>query len=153
MFSPVFAFHASGRFCPSTTPDAFGPRNDGQLPAAAAGFGRDGWRACEVRIKFRAGLLTASPAGDQVLRSRIIWRGRHSSATRSNVRRLPSPVIRYLPGPSQPPGPPPAIESSISAPCLFQLPLSLGQPLPSRVKAPDGSKRATKAPNDNGWEG
>ena len=39
MFSPFAASQRSGRFCPSATPEARGPRNDGQLPAAGAAAG------------------------------------------------------------------------------------------------------------------
>src|SRR6185369_1682643 len=106
MFWPVLVFHSSGRFCPSATPDAFGPRNDGQLPTAFAGLGRTGGFSFAVLTKFRTGFGTDSPAGNHVLRSRIICRGRQSSEMRSNVMCLPSKVVRYFPGPSQPPGPP-----------------------------------------------
>src|SRR5215203_5017508 len=131
-------------------PEACGPRNEGQLPLAGAG--RAEGRACDVSVIFLAGLTAASPAGDQVLRSRIICRTLHSSATRSNVRCLSTVVTRYLPGPSQPPGPP-LIRNSTSDPWLFQLPLSLGQPCPSSVSVPAGSKRTRKAPNFKGSEG
>src|ERR1700752_1627380 len=116
MFWPVFVFHSSGRFCPSATPDAFGPRNDGQLPVAFAG--RDGGRAPAVLTKFRSGLGTDSPAGSQVLPSRMSCRTLHSSETTPIVTCLPSEVARYLPRPSQPPGAfaNPASESSNSAP-------------------------------------
>ena len=36
MFSPFLPSQRSGRFCRSATPDACGPRNDGQLPASGA---------------------------------------------------------------------------------------------------------------------
>ena len=40
MFSPVFGFHVSGNCCPSATPAARTPRNDGQLPVAALAAGK-----------------------------------------------------------------------------------------------------------------
>src|SRR5215216_889768 len=129
-------------------PDACGPRNDGQLPLAVS-RARAGGFAVAVLMIFLAGLFTASPAGDHVLRSRIICRGLHSSETKSNLMCFPSVSKRYLPGPSQPPGPP-LINSSISEPVLFQVPLSLGQRSPSSVNVPAGSKRTRNTPKDNG---
>src|SRR5690348_8701423 len=117
MFCPVFPLHSSGRFCPSAIPDACGPRKVGQLPFAEAA--RDEGRACDVSVIFRGGLVTTSPAGNQVLRSTIIRRGTQSSATTSNDTRLPSLLKRYFPGVSQPPGPP-LIASSTSSPSVFQ---------------------------------
>src|SRR5688572_16557984 len=96
MFSPVFAFHWSGRFCPSAMPDACGPRNDGQLPLLVSGFARG--RAFAVCVNFRGARAADSPAGNQLLRSRIICRGLQSSETKSNEMRLPSTLTRYLPG-------------------------------------------------------
>src|SRR6185369_17070472 len=84
MFSPVFPFHWSGRFCPSATPDACGPRNDGQLPFAFPAFACEEFRAVVVVVIFRGGLVTTSSAGIQVLRSRITRRTIQSSETRSN---------------------------------------------------------------------
>ena len=102
-----------------------------------------------VRAIRRVGIVFVSPAGDQLLPSRIICRTLQSSETRAKLTRLPSIPSRYLPGPSQPPGPP-DIDNSISAPWLFQLPFILGQPLPSSENVPPGSKRTMKAPNANG---
>ena len=45
MFSPVLPFHRSGRFCRSATPEACGPRKEGQLPFEVFGSGRAGGRA------------------------------------------------------------------------------------------------------------
>src|SRR5688572_24818999 len=97
----------------------------------------------------RVGIAFISPAGDQLLRSRIIFRTLQSSEMRAKLTRLPSTPSRYLPGPSQPPGPP-DINNSISAPWLFQLPFIDGQPLPSSENVPPGLKRTMKAPNANG---
>src|SRR5688500_8241530 len=130
-------------------PDACGPRNDGQLPFSVAGFAREGGLAFDVVVIFRGGLLTAVPAGNHVLPSRIIWRGLHSSETRVNLMRFPSVSYRYFPGPSQPPGPP-DIANSISEPDVFHVPLSFGQPPPSSDIVPPGSKRAVKTPNVTG---
>ena len=133
-------------------PEACGPRNDGQLPLSVAGFAREGGFAFDVVVIFRGGLLTTVPAGNHVLPSRMIWRSLHSSETRVNLMCFPSVSYRYFPGPSQPPGPP-DIANSISDPAVFQVPLSFGQPLPSSVSVPPGSKRAVKTPNVNGCEG
>src|SRR6185295_18658476 len=89
IFSPVLPFHLSGRFCPSATPEACGPRNDGQLPFSVA-IGRAGGRPFPVLTISRGGRATVSPAGSHVLRSRIICRGLQSSETRLNERCLPS---------------------------------------------------------------
>src|SRR5215217_2931188 len=89
MFWPVFPFHSSGRFCPSATPDAFGPRNDGQLPLLPA-IGRLGGLPLPLLTISRAGFVTISSAGRHVLRSRIICRGLQSSETRLKERCLPS---------------------------------------------------------------
>ena len=53
-------------------PEACGPRNDGQLPLAVAGFAREGGFAFEVVVILRGGLLTTVPAGSHVLPLRII---------------------------------------------------------------------------------
>src|SRR5690349_4329015 len=128
IFSPVLAFHWSGRFCPSAIPDAFGPRNDGHAPAAL--LAREGGRACAVLTKLRTGFATASPDGNHVLPSIIICRTLHSSATSAISTCLPSTLARYLPGPSQPPGAlaTPPTDKAKFASSLFPLPLSLGQP-------------------------
>src|SRR5215207_6856911 len=133
-------------------PDAFGPRNDGQLPLLVSGLAREGGRALEVAVIFRGGLATISPAGIQVPPSRIICRGLHSSDTRLNVTRFPSVSKRYLPGPSHPPGPP-LMTNSTSEPAVFHVPLIFGQRSPSIENVPVGSKRATKMPNFNGCNG
>src|SRR5688572_25600074 len=122
-------------------PEAFGPRNEGQLPLFVSGLARDGGFALEVVVILRGGLVTTSVEGIQVLPPRIILRGKHSSETRSNLMRCPSVSKRYLPGPSQPPGPP-LITNSTSGPAIFQLPLILGQRSPSIESVPAGSKRA-----------
>src|SRR6185369_6522618 len=83
MFSPVLPFHLSGRFCPSATPEACGPRNEGQLPLSLA-IGRAGGRAVATLTMSRGGTTTVSLAGIHLLRSIIIRRGTHSSATTSN---------------------------------------------------------------------
>ena len=70
MFCPVLAFHSSGRFWPSATPDACGPRNEGQLPLS--GIAREGGFAFDVVVMFRAGLAATVPAGTHVPPSRII---------------------------------------------------------------------------------
>src|ERR1044072_3564406 len=110
MFSPDLPFHLSGRFCPSAIPEARGPRNDGQLPLSVA-IGRAGGRAVATLTMSLGGTTTVSPVGIHVLRSTIIRRGIHSSATTSNETRLPSLLKRYLPGASQPPGPPDIVSS------------------------------------------
>src|SRR5215212_9011797 len=132
-------------------PDAFGPRNDGQLPFALA-IGRAGGFPLPVLTISRGGRFTVSPAGSHMLRSMIICRTLHSSETRLNERRLPSVSYRYLPGLSQPPGPP-EISSSTSEPRSFHVPLSLGQRSPSTLNVPAGSNRALKMPNVSGCEG
>src|SRR6185369_1215109 len=83
MFSPVFPLHLSGRFCPSATPEACGPRNDGQLPLSVA-IGRAGGRAVETLTISRGGTTTVSLEGIHRLRSTIMRRGTHSSETTSN---------------------------------------------------------------------
>src|SRR5690348_5943599 len=118
MFSPLLPFHLSGWFCPSATPDACGPLIDGQLPFADPGLIRDDSGAPAVSVIFRGGTATVSLAGSHVLRSRIIRRGIHSSASTSNVMLLALLFKRYLPGPSQPPGPP-LDANSISLPDFF----------------------------------
>src|SRR5215207_2152730 len=65
IFSPVLAFHWSGRFCPSAIPDACGPRNEGQLPLPGSAFPRG--RAFAVCVNFRGALAADSPAGNQLL--------------------------------------------------------------------------------------
>src|SRR5690349_13958906 len=100
MFSPVLPLHWSGRFCPSAIPDAFGPRNDGQLPFAFA-IGRAGGLPLPVLTISRGGRRTVSPTGRHVLPSSISCRTLQSSETRLNVTCLPSVSYRYLPGPSQ----------------------------------------------------
>src|ERR1051325_3583778 len=117
-------------------PDACGPRNEGQLPLAVS-RGRAGGVAFAVLVIFLMGLLTTSPAGDHALRSMIICRILQSSETRSNLTCFPSLSNRYLPGPSQPPGPP-LVNSSTSEPSLFHVPLSVGQPFPSILNVPAG---------------
>ena len=152
MFSPVFPFQRSGRFCCSAIPDACGPRNDGQLPLPATGFGSDFALFPSVLTTFRGGRVTVSVAGIQVLRSIIMRRTVHVSSITSKLRRVPSTRYWYRPVLSQPPGPPDMV-SSISVLVLFQLPFRAGQPWPCNMKVPPGSKRAIKAPNFMGVEG
>src|SRR5215207_1346065 len=153
-FSPFAPSQRSGRFCPSATPAACRPRNAGQLPATASGPPRGaGARAKAVLTMRRVGLTLTSPAGDQVLRSRIIRRGAQSSATRSKPTRPPPARTRYRPGPSQPLGAPEVRRSSTSAPSTFQPPESVGQRSPSSLNVPEGSNRAVKTPNLKGVEG
>src|SRR5690242_5716451 len=117
-------------------PDAFGPRNDGQLPLAA--LADRGGNALAVLSNFRTRLATASFAGSHALPSSTIRRSLHSSETSASMTRLPSTLTRYLPGASQPPGPfaIPSTISSISAPFFFQLPVSLGHSWLSTPKPP-----------------
>src|SRR4026209_62449 len=89
MFSPVLAFHWSGNICPSATPDAPGPRNEGQLPLALA-IGREGGFPLPSLTISRAGLATTSSDGRHVLRSRTICRGFQSSEMRLKEKCLPS---------------------------------------------------------------
>src|SRR5687768_15056301 len=98
MLAPVLTSHASGRFCPSATPDASGPRNDGQLPLAGVAGGSGGADALRRATIRRSGFATTVPAGRQVLRSRIIRRGVQGSATIANVSTAFSCEKRYWPG-------------------------------------------------------
>jgi hypothetical protein len=93
-FSPVFGSQRSGRFCRSATPEACGPRKEGQLPAAVFGAGRAGGRAPAVLSMRRAGFAFAAPAGAHVLRSRIMRRGVQSSVMREKLTRPPSARAR-----------------------------------------------------------
>src|SRR5688572_16824519 len=53
MFSPVFTFQVSGKFAPSATPEACGPRNDGQLSSDDAARGKGGNGVAAVRTTRR----------------------------------------------------------------------------------------------------
>src|SRR5687767_4170479 len=93
-----------------------------------------------------------SSGGSHVLPLRIIRRGVHSSAISSKDKRLPSLLKRYCPGAAQAVVPP--VDTSSSCPVfLVQLPFSLGQPAPSSVNVPAGSKRTVKTPYFSGSEG
>ena len=102
VFSPFLASHWSGRFWPSTTPDACGPRNEGQLPLEVVASWTTTGDAAAVRTMRRSGMASASLVGRQLLRSKIIRRGTQSSNTRSKLSREPSTWNRYRPGSSQP---------------------------------------------------
>ena len=152
MFSPVSPSHLSGRSWPSETPEACGPRNDGQLPDKVLASEGKGELSPTVRTMRRSATTSASPSGRHLLPSRIIRRGTHSSDTSSRLRRVPATRNRYRPGPSHPPGPS-LQSSSTSVPSLFQAPPNDGHPSPSSMNVRSEPNRATKPPNSNGVEG
>jgi hypothetical protein len=86
--SPVLGFQVSGSRIPSAIPAACAPRNDGQLPAGGA-EGVAGGFAMAWTVMRRGGIAAVSVAGRHVLRSRIIRRGRQSSAMTANVTSPP----------------------------------------------------------------
>src|SRR6187200_2169333 len=60
MFFAFGPFQVSGRFWPSATPLAFGPRKDGQLPFAGAAAGSVGATSGPVRTILRSGTGTVA---------------------------------------------------------------------------------------------
>jgi hypothetical protein len=59
MCSPFEPSHLSGSRCPSATPDACGPRNDGQLPAAGAARGKVPRVGATVLVMRRSAIVCA----------------------------------------------------------------------------------------------
>ena len=75
MFSPFSAFQLSGNCCPSATPAACGPRNDGQLPERSPARGSRTAASNIVRVTVRGGTRFGSPGGAHRVLSRNIARG------------------------------------------------------------------------------
>src|SRR5260221_14308540 len=149
MCSPVLVFHVSGRFCPLATPDAAGPRKDGQLsdglPAAANGERR----ADAVRTIRRPATDFASAAGRHVLWSSTVRRDAHGSATTSKRKCVPSRRTLYRPLALQLPGVS-AAENSTCAPSLFQRPSNGSQSLPFILNVPPVLNCASNMPKTIG---
>src|SRR3954452_14459393 len=117
-------------------PEACGPRNDGQLPAAGAAAGSGVLLVPSVRAILRSGIVGASPDGRHELPSRIMRRGSQPSATSANVTRDPSVVNLYVAVLSPPPAAS-GVSNSTTLPGLYAIvPLNAGQPWPSRTKVP-----------------
>ena len=136
-------------------PDAFGPRNEGQLPFAAAGFGSAEGRSGPLLTIFRSGIGTGSPSGRHVLPLRIIRRGTQSSATTASVSTVRSVLNRYRPGAAHGGGPP-VVCTVTSSRSAFHVPGNVGQPAPLKVNAPSAAKwilkfRYCKAADGNDW--
>ena len=148
MFSPVLTFQVSGSPCCSAMPDACGPRNDGQLPAPSPAFARSGVRSATVRSIRRAGHrpgLARRPP-----RAAIEDHPARPAAVGHEIERQAAAVISK-PIPSRPVTAVGTVRTSnsISPPSAFQLPLNAGQPSPSSVNVPPGTKRAVNAPKES----
>ncbi len=142
-FSPVFGSQRSGRFCPSATPDAFGPLKDGQLPFASAGRGSAGGRSGPERTIFRSGIGSASPSGRHVLALRIMRRGTQSSLTAVRAKCVRSMWNRYWPASAHGL---PAVVMTRRSPSLVHVPVNVGQPWPLSVNTPSDASLIEKAP-------
>ena len=133
MFSPVLPFQRSGRCCPSATPDACGPRKDGQLPLAdvACGSVRRTRRAPGAQWLVRP-RPPAAPSGRHVLSFRTMRLGTQSSERSASDRRMFSTRNRYRPGCAHSCGPPVVVRVTSSC-STVHAPLNGGHSFPTIV--------------------
>jgi hypothetical protein len=153
-FSPVLTSHVFGRLWPSATPDALGPRKDGQL--SVAGFAADsfGARAGPLRTILRSPVGTVSPGGRHVLSRRTICRGTQASATVVRITRAPSTRYLYRPDVVQGTrGGPPVVSTTSSSLSTFHVPVIGGHSLPTIESVPSLPNVMVKKPYWRGVEG